>query len=193
MANWCNTAYVIEGNAQEVKELYELMKRLEEREEPSVENGFGTAWLGCLVDALGGVCGEIRCNGDWSDLLFDGELLRFSTETTWSPCNEVFDFVCRKFPTLRYYFQSEVSGMEEYWTNDRESKYFTDKYIIEVYTPDKEYFHEHLTDLAALLKRFEEIANQPVRSLQDAHAVVERWQQESSNVFCNITEYMICD
>ena len=46
MPNWCSTAYVIEGNAKEVKSLYELMKGLQERKEPSVENGFGTSWLG---------------------------------------------------------------------------------------------------------------------------------------------------
>ena len=54
MPNWCSTAYVIEGNVKEVKSLYELMKGLQERKEPSVENGFGISWLGCLVDGLGG-------------------------------------------------------------------------------------------------------------------------------------------
>ena len=41
MPNWCSTEYVIDGDAKEVKQLYELMKGLEERETPSVENGFG--------------------------------------------------------------------------------------------------------------------------------------------------------
>ena len=45
MPNWCSTAYAIEGDAQEIKKLYELMKNLQERKEPSVENGFGTSWL----------------------------------------------------------------------------------------------------------------------------------------------------
>lgn len=52
MPNWCSTAYAIDGDAKEVKQLYELMKSLEERDNPSVTNGFGTTWLGCLVDAL---------------------------------------------------------------------------------------------------------------------------------------------
>ncbi len=53
MPNWCSTAYAIEGNATELKKLYELMKDLEKRQKPSVKNGFGTTWLGCLVEALG--------------------------------------------------------------------------------------------------------------------------------------------
>lgn len=31
MPNWCSTAYAIEGDAKEVKSLYELMKGLQER------------------------------------------------------------------------------------------------------------------------------------------------------------------
>ena len=37
MPNLCSTAYVIDGDAKEMKQLYELMKGLEERETPSVE------------------------------------------------------------------------------------------------------------------------------------------------------------
>ena len=37
MPNWCSTAYAIEGDAKEIKSLYELMKRLEDMEKPSVE------------------------------------------------------------------------------------------------------------------------------------------------------------
>ena len=36
MPNWCSTAYAIEGNATELKKLYELMKDLEKRQKPSV-------------------------------------------------------------------------------------------------------------------------------------------------------------
>ena len=68
MPNWCSTAYVIEGNAKEVEKLYKLMKDLQERKEPSVKNGFGTTWLGCLVDALGGDWNKIRCPVSYTHL-----------------------------------------------------------------------------------------------------------------------------
>ena len=74
MPNWCSTAYVIDGDAKEVKQLYELMKGLEERKTPSVENGFGTTWLGCLVDALGKDWNDVRCRGSWNGLEMDGSL-----------------------------------------------------------------------------------------------------------------------
>lgn len=45
-------------------------------------------------------------------------------ETAWFPCDETLELVCEKFPTLCYFYQSEESGLAEYWTNDQESKYF---------------------------------------------------------------------
>ena len=53
MRNRNKSVYVIDGDAKEVKELYELMKDLGSRKEPFIKNGFGTKWLGCMVDALG--------------------------------------------------------------------------------------------------------------------------------------------
>jgi hypothetical protein len=102
MPNWCSTAYAIEGDAKEVKKLYGLMMGLQKRKEPSVKNGFGTTWVGCLVDALGGDYNEICCRGDWNSLERVGNVLKLETETAWGPCNETFELVCQKFPTLSY-------------------------------------------------------------------------------------------
>lgn len=79
MPNWCSASYAIEGDAEEVKSLYKLMKRLQEQKEPSVPNGFGKTWLGCLVNALGGDYNKIHCRGDWSNLEMEGNILKFTT------------------------------------------------------------------------------------------------------------------
>ena len=81
MPNWCSTAYAIDGDAKEVKQLYELMKSLEERDNPSVTNGFGTTWLGCLVDALGKDWNNVHCRGSWSGLEMDGDVLNLNSAT----------------------------------------------------------------------------------------------------------------
>ena len=75
MPNWCSTAYVIEGDAQEIKSLYELMKDLQDRKTPAVKNGFGTSWLGCLVDALGKDWDKVSCRGEAKDKLLCNRLL----------------------------------------------------------------------------------------------------------------------
>ena len=63
MRSWSKSVYVIDGAAKEVKELYELMKDLGSRKEPFIKNGFGTKWLGCMVDALGKDWNEVSCRG----------------------------------------------------------------------------------------------------------------------------------
>lgn len=96
MPNWCNTSLVFKGDKQEIKTLYQTMKRLERRKKPLVENGFGTNWLGCLVEALGGHWKETYCRGTWFSLECQGNILRMETETAWSPCIETYDFICQK-------------------------------------------------------------------------------------------------
>ena len=54
MANYCDTSYVVEGNKEELDNLYNTMYKLQNMEKPLVENGFGTTWLGCLIAELGG-------------------------------------------------------------------------------------------------------------------------------------------
>lgn len=46
MANWCSTAYAIEGDAKEIKSLYELMKGGKNRplKTGSGLNGSGVWW-----------------------------------------------------------------------------------------------------------------------------------------------------
>lgn len=189
MPNWCSASYAIEGDAEEVKSLYKLMKRLQEQKEPSVPNGFGKTWLGCLVNALGGDYNKIHCRGDWNNLEMEGKILKFTTETAWSPCDETFELVCEKFPTLCYFYQSEEPGLAEYWTNDQEGKYFPDKYIADLCTPNDKWYKEYFVNQTEIFKWFEEISGQSVESITEILAIAEQWKNENDKSFCNIYEY----
>lgn len=193
MPNWNTSDYVVIGDANEVQSLYELMKGLQEKKEPSVKNGFGKAWLGCLVDALGGDWKNIFCRGEWCSLEMDGDILRFTTMTAWSPCNETFDFVCEKFPSLSYFYRSEEPGMAIYQTNDADSVYFSDKYVVDVYTDEEESFNEYFEDLDTLFEWLEEITGYSVKSMQDVYAIRDVWRKENPNAYCNINEFEIVD
>ena len=167
------------------------MKDLEKRQKPSVQKGFGTTWLGCLVEALGESWEKIYCRGTWDNLKFNGEVLTFNTETAWSPCNEMFDMVCEKYPTLRYFYQSEEPGMCEYWTNDDEGKYFPDRYYVDVCTSEEEYYSEYFQDLESVYDWLEDICEVQVKSRQDVNAIVKQWKEENEDAYCSIHEYQI--
>ena len=100
------------------------MNNLENRRKPLVDNSFGKTWLGCLVNKLGGNWQEVYCRGSWSDLDWNGAILRFNTETAWRPMNEVFKFIKTIYPSLKIYYQAEEDGMGVFITNDAEGSYF---------------------------------------------------------------------
>ena len=193
MPNWCSSSYVIGGDKKEVKKLYGIMHGLEKRKTPAVKNGFGTAWLGCLVNALGADWNKVYCRGDWSNLEMEQDTLKFSTETAWGPCNEVFDLIRQKFPSLSYYFLSEEPGMGVFQTNDRDGKYFTDKFRADICTPEEEYQCEYFEDKPSMFKWLEEIFGQPVTSDEDIEKLTDEWENANENAFCNIDEFIVIE
>lgn len=120
MANICTTNYVIEGEKKELDALYETMKKLQESE-ASVE--YATE-LGLLVEALGKDPNEVMCRGGWTELVREGETLRMTFETAWTPCYEVTDLLKTTYPSLRIYYKAVEPGCEVYLKNDTEGKYF---------------------------------------------------------------------
>ena len=73
MPNWCYTSVKCTGNTDEIQNLYDRMKRLQEMKEPLKPNGFGTTWLGNLVEDLGVDFNKVQCRGSWDCLEMDDD------------------------------------------------------------------------------------------------------------------------
>ena len=141
MSNPAFMSVCFEGEKHELRSLYGKMKRLQERKEPLVENGFyyPKRWLGCLVTRLGKDWHEVYCRGTWSYLKLYHDHLYFFTETAWRAPFEVLELIKECYPTMKYYFTAEGDDWEWYYTNDAEGKYFTSRYVVDI-EPDIEYF-----------------------------------------------------
>ena len=176
MPNWNFSSYVIEGKRKEVQSLYSKMNRLEKRKKSLVENGFGKTWLGNLVTILEADWNEVYCRGSWSDLQFDGEILRFNTETAWGPMDEVFKLVKKKYPSLHIYYSSEEDGNCIYITNDVYGRYFHDRYKIEARC-EIEYF----ATLDALCDYVSEIVGKDLKTMEEVNAVIETWNNATDD------------
>lgn len=120
MANICTTNYVIEGMKEELDALYQKMKELQESG-ASVEYATG---LGLLVSALGKKPEELECRGGWTGLVREGDTIRMTFETAWTPCYEVTNLLKAVYPSIRIFYKSEEPGNEVYQKNDAEGKYF---------------------------------------------------------------------
>lgn len=193
MANLCCSYYVIDGDSSELMALYDIMKGLESSKEPSIANEYGPAWLGCLVDVLGSNWEDVNCRGEWNNLDLVDNTLRLSTETAWEPCNQVFDLVCKSFPTLHYYYQSEETNTPIYQTNDKEGKYFNDKYHVEIFTPEGECSYGNFPDLENVYKCLGTMFNRTFKSSDDINKLVEDWKTIDENAYCNIEQIRIIE
>ena len=142
MPNICTTNYVIEGEKKELDALYQTMKDLQEKEQPTVENDFGPTWLGCLVKALGKNPEEVECRGVWTDPERQDDTLRVTFETAWTPCYEVTTLLKEAYPSLRIFYKAEEPGCDIYLKNDAEGKYFpeteTDGHPYELMNEERE-------------------------------------------------------
>ena len=115
MANICITNYVIEGKKEELDALYQKMKELQGQN------------LGQLVKALGKNPEEMECRGELTELVREGDTLRMTFETAWTPCYEVTNLLKTACPSIRIFYKAEEPGNEVYLKNDAEGKYFPEK------------------------------------------------------------------
>lgn len=191
MPNWCSTSYTFVGEEKELKELHEIMKGLEERSEPLVENGFGKTWLGCLVEALGKKWQDVGCRGDWDNLEFSGDILKFTTETAWCAANEVMALICEKYPSLGYYYYTEEPGMGIYETNDEYGEYYPDRYYVDLCTNDGAYLNEYFTNLDNAIACIGETVERKFKSEDEVHAYFDEIQKENDDAYCYIHEIEI--
>ena len=53
MPNWAFSKYYIRSVDDSAEQIYNRMKRLQDMPQPLKPNGFGTTWLGNLVEDLG--------------------------------------------------------------------------------------------------------------------------------------------
>ena len=140
MPNWCSTKYACTGEEMELQGLYERMNRLTQMKEPLKPNGFGTTWLGNLVEDLGVDFNKVQCRGSWDCLELDSGVLRFCTETAWYRCTEVEDLIREKYPSVEIFFLCEEPGMCIYEKNS--DVYFDEEYIVDYSGGDVHYMSE---------------------------------------------------
>ena len=113
------------------------------------------------------------------------------TETAWGPCIETYDFICKIFPSLTYYYRSEEPMMAEYLTNDGEGRYFKERYIADVNVPDGEIMVEYFNRREEALHWIAEIRKCDIQSEEDVEALNEQWHTGDNEGYCYLHHYRI--
>ena len=179
MPNWCSTRYVCCGDPEEIQGLYDRMTRLAEMKEPLNPNGFGTTWLGNLVEDLGVDFHSVQCRGSWDGPFMHGDTMSFSTETAWYRCTEVEDLIKEKYPSVQIYFICEEPGMAIYEKNS--SEHFPEDYVINYEGGDVYYLCEE-----EALEELSEVFGVDFQTIDEALVLVEEHNVSEGNENDNI-------
>lgn len=194
MPNWTMTTYAFEGTEAQVNELNEKIEELGQMEKPFVENGFGNLWLGCLVNYLGGDWNKIYCRGEiLSHQITKSNVLFIDCECAWDELPEFRHFLEKRYPGSKVYYQNEEPGMGIYTTNDIESKYFPDNYLLDTYD-DPQYFEtiEQAAKYVEDLVGHEVEANtKSITKALDDYAEIR--QENDEDVFYSFHEFLRVD
>lgn len=163
MANWASTTYVIEGPKETLQKIEKAIteaintkdNKYEEYkvcDELNIPYEIGKTHLGGLIE-----------EEPWYD---DNGSLYFYAEERWGlqDFNELLE---KKFPDIKVYWVVEEPGNEVYATNDKEGKYFPDRFYVDTCI-NGIYQSEYFTTEEEMYKWLSENTNGKIKSLEDA-------------------------
>ena len=162
MANIASVAYVIEGPALNLQRIQEAINKAIEDEEPKYEEYKTCRYLGFTAEELAGY----RLGGDIKDEPeLENGVLRFWSEERWG-LQDFAEIFGKKFPDIEVYWVVEEPGLEIFRTNDKEGKYFSDRYLIDTCI-DGIYNLEYFKTEQAAYKWLDKLTHGRVKSQED--------------------------
>lgn len=132
MPNWCDTIYKCVGDPKEVRELHEVLERMNNRKDPQKQSDFGYMWLGELVNELGFDWEKYRCRGEITSYDYDGEgMVTINQMTAWCEQEGVRQVIQEKYPSIKVYYMEEEPGCDVYYTNDFTGDFFPERFLLD--------------------------------------------------------------
>lgn len=186
MANMASVAYAIEGSEKSLKEI-ELAIILSKE-----DTKYWSEYTVCKI--LGFTDKELdnyRLGGEIDeDAIDNGQgVLKFYAEERWG-LQDFHILLKKKFPDITVYWSVEESGCAVYCTNDKEGKYFPERYYADVCI-DGNYYSEYFPTEKALFEWLAKLTNNRVKSVEDIenfNADYEDSGNDDEN-FINVYEY----
>ena len=186
MANIASVAYAIEGPQKNLEEILgaiclAMTDKKHWTEYKACEH------LGFSEQELDGkrLGGEID-----DDPTLENGVLSFYAEERWGlqDFNELLE---QKFPDIKIYWVVEESGCEVYATNDKEGKYFPDRFYVDICIDDI-YDSEYFTKEESMWKWISEKTGGKITNMEQAEAFVGDEDSLYDN-FISIHQFSVMD
>jgi hypothetical protein len=168
MANWASTSYAIEGPKKALQKIeqailhHDVQENSDERWEGNVLIALGLTWEERNQGKGKYMRGFITDTEPWYNA---GGALRFEAEEAWgvTDFNEVLE---ENFHNIKVFYVVEEPGEEIYATNDKEGKYFPNRYYVDTCI-DGSYESEYFTTKEAALSWLSDITFGRVKTEED--------------------------
>lgn len=187
MANWALTSYRIEGEQKDLQELFDLCKAFDTGERPAMTERADKEWEGNVILALGVDTDGKDLRGFIQTYELENGILKIEAQEAWS----VTDFrhlLESHYKNMKVYFITEEDGCEVYITNDKDSKYFDYRFVVDSCIDGEEGYEEFKTEKDVLEYVARNLKRKSV-TLED----IEQWNEEHEcdDDYINIHEYEV--
>lgn len=181
----------IVGDRREMRSLYGKMLRLQNRKKSLVKNGFyySKRWLGNLIVRLGGDYHEMDCRGTWDDLKMTHKSLYFFTESAWYAPFDILKLIQKVYPGLEIYFSALGDGWETYLTNDKEGRFFTSRYELDM-PPENDYY-DTIDEVAERISNYLGRHVEPTK--EAVYAAIDEFDENNDDIdaYINLKEFEV--
>ena len=191
MPNWCDVVYKCIGDPKEVRSLYKIIKANDKRKTSRVKNGFGTLWIGNIIDALGEDWEKLRCRGEIIGYHIENDLLTIYQSTAWCEQEGFRECIEKKFPSIKVYYREEEPGCDVYYTNDAYRNYFPERYLLN--NNDEPLYFNTIKEAAEYVSG---IVNQKVEANMEAiEKALDNYEEEheDDDVYFSFHEFQVVD
>ena len=199
MANWASTNYAIEGSKETLKKIYDAIQH------PDTSEG-DSGWEGGVLKALGIKWKERQSDGSgyyMRGFIQDPECIEFNPETNdtlsfyaeeaWG-LTDFNEALAENFPDIKIYWVVEESGEEIYATNDKEGKYFPERFYVDACI-DGEYKTEYFEKEESMYKYIADITKNRVKTPKEVEVFNADYEdsEEVDENFIYIHKFEVMD
>ena len=191
MANQSDVVYKCIGDPKEVRSLYKIINANDKRKTSRVKNGFGTLWIGNIIDALGEDWEKLRCRGEIIGYHIENNLLTIYQSTAWCEQEGFRECIEKKFPSIKVYYREEEPGCDVYYTNDADRNYFPERYLLN--NNDEPLYFNTIEEAAEYVSG---IVNQKVEANMEAiEKALDNFEEENEDedVYFSFHEFQVVD
>ena len=191
MANQSDVVYKCIGDSKEVRSLYKIINANDKRKTSRVKNGFGTLWIGNIIDALGEDWEKLRCRGEIIGYHIENNLLTIYQSTAWCEQEGFRECIEKKFPSIKVYYREEEPGCDVYYTNDADRNYFPERYLLN--NNDEPLYFNTIEEAAEYVSG---IVNQKVEANMTAiEKALDEYEEENKDedVYFSFHEFQVVD